>query len=502
MIHSVDDLGPQDKQKIKTFFESIDQKKYVRDFLRSKFGNRLSYGEKFVEIPKPVILQAPPDGSHAIEIKILSARAFLGFLNPDPQSKIVFDINIAGKRFRTEPTEAEADPFVTDKFQFNTFQSFQTLAANGIGEVCAVLVAGPKATIYGTGVFEWRTAVCGPCNYAVELFDSNGDSCGVLNLRVEASPYLASQSEVEKAIASNYKKTSYICKLSSRFVPTPYHALRFCSLLCQGSLSYSASAKIVEDKDETMQAKIRKSFSLHSLLATRSGTKKEISILLCSFLCGFGLEAFVIEPYHVITVQNDQCLFWDHTTGTVKPMEHIPLQPLIGYQVRLEPITQKPSNDIHDPRYWRATELPRAAIPPPLTKCHQVDEDALENELKRRICMLRGNKTTLFDKRLENALRPQLFSMESDKLNKGADVWCLCVKEATINAIPQHSELRIAHFCVNSCEPSTITTTLREKAESLLQATDNDLFALVFHVFPYAEDVVATWVFFAHIVFL
>ena len=502
MIHSVDELMPEDKLKIKSFFESIDQRKYVRDFIRSKFGDKLSYGNKFVDIPKPVILQAPPDGSHAFDIKILSARAFLGFLNPDPQSKLVFDINIAGKRFRTKPTEAEADPLVTDKFSFNTLQPFEALSNNGIGQVCAVLIAGQRSTIYGTGTFEWRTTVCGPCTYAVELFDINGDSCGVLNMRVEVCPYLATQDEVEKAITSGFKKTSHICKLSSRYVPTPYHALRFCSLLCQGSLTYSASAKIVEDKDEENQAKIRRFFSLHSLLSTRSGTKKEISILLCSFLCGFGFEAFVIEPYYVITVQDEKCLLWDHTNGTIKPVEHIPTQTLIGFQKRLEPLVQKPTNDIHDPRYWREIELPKAVIPPPLTKCHQINEEALDQELKRRICLLRGKKATLFDKRLENALMPQLFSLESDKLNKGADVWCSDVKEATIHAMPPHSELRIAHFCINSCEPSAITTTLREKADQLLQATDNDLFALCFHVFPYAEDVVATWVFFAHVVFI
>ena len=501
-VRSVDDLSQNDKLKIKAFFDNVDQRKYVHDFLQSKLGNRVSFGKTKVEIPEPVLIQPPPDGSHAIEIKVLSTRALLGFLNPDPQSKIVFDIKIAGKRFRTEPVEAETDPFVTDTFKFNTFQSFDALQQTGIAEVTAVVIAGDLSSIYGSGTFEWRTSACGPATYAVELFDTNGDSCGVLNLRVAISPLLASQEEIEKSISANFKKTSHICKLTSRLIATPFHALRFCSLLVQGSFSVSASAKVLADDDEKNQTRIRRSFSLHSLLSTRSGTKKEISILLCSFLCGFGLEAFVIDPYYVVTIQDGKCILWDHTAGVRKTLDHLEPQVMIGYQKKLEPIVQKPSSNIHDPRIWRETELPASVIPPPIIACQKIDEDALEQELKRRICLLRGNKATMFDKRLENALRPQLFALESDKLNKGADAWCANVKDAIVNSIPPHSELRISQLCVNSAAPSAISTAIREKAEPLLQATDGELFALSFHVFPYAEDVVATWVLFAHIVMI
>ncbi|EAX99237.1 hypothetical protein TVAG_296210 [Trichomonas vaginalis G3] len=504
-LKSIDDISQDEKAKIKNFMLNTDMRQYVREFLAQRLGYKQGISKPSIEIPQPTILQPPPDGSHAFQITILSARSFLRFLNPDPSSKLVLDLNIAGRRFRTKPAEADADPLITDVIKFNTNQDFDTISKTGKATLCAVVLAGDASGVYASGSFEWRTALISPNNFAIQLYDPRGDADGVVNIRIEVSPSMCTQDDIDDVFNSETQKNfSIIAPITSRLIPTPYHALRFCSLLTHGNFAVSATAKIVPDQREENNEReciLRRSFSIHSLLASRSGTPQEICFLLCSLLCGFGMNAFVSGREVITFHEQNKAFSWDSITGKKVPILNLEPRIMIGLNTKLEPATQKLTTAIDDPRIWRRADLPHYAPPITLSQCNKIDIERIENELKRKICLERRQKVTSFDRNLENALRPLLFSSENQKLNNGNDSWKPHVQYSIAHLIPKFSTFRMETMCVGSVNENAIFFTIRDKWAEMLNS-NSEKFALVVGSFPYAEDVCATWVMLGNIVML
>jgi hypothetical protein len=79
--------------------------------------------------------------------------------------------------------------------------------------------------------------------------------------------------------------------MSSRLIPTPFHTLWLAELLGFGGRTVDTTDNvIVEDEEEILFSRV---FSIHGVLAVRTGTAADVCALLCSLLCGLGFEEFV-----------------------------------------------------------------------------------------------------------------------------------------------------------------------------------------------------------------
>lgn len=491
MLRNVNDLSEYDIKRIRKFCENTDMKEYVRKFLSSRLSvNKAAKAKK--QLPPPVKLDIPDDGSRNISIKIISARGFLGFVDPDPHSKVFLDINMAGKRFRTTTSEVGVDLYISSSFSYNSKVPIKKLVQTGYGEVCAVLVSGGYSCVYGTGSFEWRRALQETTLFPIELIDPNNDVCGLVSIQVVVTPTMDISDDLIEYIKNKPKKTSYITRISSRDIPTPYHALRFVSLLSNRSTKATMTAKVIKDQVK------RKPRELHSILASRGGNTEEMCILLASFLCGFGFNAYIYGET-VVTFTDQQIYSWDPIKGTVTPTAKLQPLELTGCEIKYQPLVQTPSVHLNDPRIWKKIILPKACIPVPLCPCDIVDIKEIEYEVKRKIVIARAEKKTYFDQEIEDALRPQLYAYENDMLNKTVDIWKVLVNESIKTLIPKRSAISAFPICIHSSDSSIIFYEIMEKSGNDIKSRDSELFFCTMAIFPYVENIYSTWVLYGYI---
>jgi hypothetical protein len=495
------DIGDSDRDRIKRFTEHTDMKKYIHDFLAQRMSAavpapKAARPDPRIEVPTVTVPRPSPPGEKLLSVQIVRASSFVELMDPDPATRLLLDLSVAGRRWRTAPVEAEVDPAFSDCFTLELSESLDELIASGLGSVTAILIAGPNQCVYGSGLFDWRRCLSDKVGLPVSLSDPRtGDDCGVVHLRLTFSTPLCTQAELDGLIRSESSHGSHICRLSSRLIPTPFHALRFAGLFELSRRTFGATGNVIVDdappsSDE--DATFTRGFSIHSILAGRSGSAADISALLCSIFCGFGFEAFVCGS-KVLTVHEDRATLWDPIRCERLNVQNVPTTVLYGYKCKLEPIVENPSAVTSDPRIWKRFELPPPIATPSLLKCADLDEIEIENDVKRRISAVRNIHQTRFDDRIAAAMRPLLHSYEASKLNESCDLWTPHVNDAIRNLMPPKSTVKVAPLCVHSADPQSIFMALQKKAAALLQHPEAELFALSIAVFPYAENLYACW---------
>lgn len=503
------DIDDSDRDRIKRFTSNTDMKKYVHDFLEKRMSaavppkQRIIHPEPVVELPKMVIQRPSPPSGQILSITIVRASSFVEIMDADPSTRILLDFNIAGRRWRSTEVEADADPKFFEKFDLELSESLDELVHFGSGSIVAILIAGPNRCVYGSGSFEWRRALAGYTGQPVSLYDPRtGDPCGVVHVKMQMSPQLCSQAELENLLRQETPNASHICKLSSRLIPTPFHALRFSGLFSVNKSRYATTGNVIKDEIQEEEKEedfaFTKGFSIHSLLASCEGSKPDICALLCSIFCGFGYESFVCGS-KVLTVHEKYSTLWDPFKCEKINVETLPTVVMYGYKCRLEPLIENPPAITDDPRIWKRYQMPDPLSHPSLLRCDQIDEESIENEVKKMICAVRHTKSTTFNKEIEVAMRPLLQTYESSKLNESCDIWAPPVNDAVRHLIPSKSTIKLAPFCVHSAEAKGIFMALQKKASNIMLSPQTDQFTLSLAIFPYAENLYVTWILFGAI---
>lgn len=503
------DINDSDRDRIRRFTENVDMHKYVHDFLEKRMSSglhqkqRIIHPEPVVELPKMVIPRPSVPNGQILTINVVRASSFVEIMDAEPSTRILLDFNIAGRRWKSAEVEAEADPKFCETINLELPEPLDELIHYGCGSLVAILIAGPNKCVYGIGSFEWRRALAGYSGLPVSLYDPRtGDACGVVHIKMQMAPQLCTQAELETFLRQETPNASHICRLSSRLIPTPFHAMRFAGLFSVNKTRYATTGNVInedfpEDENED-ELKFSKGFTIHSLLASCEGSKSDICALLCSLFCGFGYEAFVCGS-KVLTVHEKYATLWDPFKCERVNVEKLPTIELYGYKCRLDPLIEDPPAITDDPRIWKRIQMPDPLSHPALIRCDSVYEEEIENEVKKSICALRHTKLTKFNKQIEIAMRPLLQTYESSKLNESCDIWVGPVNDAVRQLIPAKTTIKVAPFCIHSADPKTIFMGLQKKASNVILSPATEDFALSLAVFPYAENLSVTWVLFGAI---
>jgi hypothetical protein len=491
------DVADADRDRIRRFAEHTDMRKYVHDFIASRLSSadpppRRVHPDPRVETPVVTVPRPSASTGRSLTIQVVRACSFIELMDPDPAARLILDVNVAGNRWRTQPAEAEVDPSFYDTFTLELTAPVDELIASGAGSIVAVVVAGPAMCIYGTGFFDWRRALSGYAGLPVALSDPRtGDECGVVHLKLTCAPPLVGAAELEEMLRGEAPRASHICRMSSRLIPTPFHALRFAGLLGVGGRTVAATGNVVVE-DEEEEIVFSRGFSIHGVLAARAGSGADVCGLLCSLLCGFGFEAFVCGK-KVLSVHPDRAILWDPFKCRREIIEKVQTTVLYGYCCRLEPIVEDPSAQTSDPRVWRRFELPPPLSTLSLMPCTEIDEIGIENDVRRRIVEVRHTKKTLFDDQIAAAMRPLLHSYEGSKLNESCDAWTPHVNDAIRHLIPPMCAIRVAPLCVHAVDGKSVFMALQAKGASFLRHPEAEVFIVSLALFPYAEDLAVCW---------
>ncbi|XP_035712710.1 centrosomal protein of 76 kDa-like [Folsomia candida] len=316
-----------------------------------------------------------------LKVETLGGKAFLDHLSHEKNSttckskRFVLHLFFKSQRFKTKPVDCRSNPSFQEEFIIDVGQ-FES----GVGQLLTVKeplriliiredqnrpISG--GVIISFNVHDWRSVLLtdnGFESFSLELFgvgSENNVPVGLLNMRITILPCpseqilektMMTQLQLERGIHEesvrnfvtfskqwmndflsirpghifrHVKLSAFDERLASRPISTflqfpynadrvfltPFHAAWFVSLLT--NLQNSSN----NDSIRNLQ-------SLELTIASKCGTSEDLSILLCSLLLGFGLNAFVAlgseknaNPISwVVTLDNSfNPLFWDPKTS-------------------------------------------------------------------------------------------------------------------------------------------------------------------------------------------
>ncbi|KAH0793312.1 centrosomal protein [Histomonas meleagridis] len=498
-------ISDTDRSRIRKFANNVDMKKYVHDFLAKRVpvtspNSNVSKPLPVTDVPKQHTKKRQTSSSlHTLTITIVRASSFIELMDAD-SSLLQLDINIAGHRFRSSKVNAEVDPLFSETFSIDLSQSIDELISYGPGSITAILISGKNCCSYGTGTFEWRMALSGYVGLPVTLSGSQtGDDNGIVHIKLEFDPISISPNDLQNILKNEGRRGSHICRLSSKLIPTPFHANRFAGLFSVSKRTFSATGNVIaEEEDDNDETVFTRGFTIHSLLSSRCGSRGDICALLCSLFCGFGFESYVCAN-KVLTIHEKQNWLWDPFTceRTIAEILHTTI--LYGYKCKLEALVECPSADVNDPRIWKRYDVPSPISIPSLCPCEQIDEEEIENEVKRMISALRHTKKTIFNNQIAFAMRPLLYSYESSKLNESCDMWAPHANDAIRRLLPKNTSIKAIPICVHAKDAKSIFMALQAKSDDLMTSPNAEMFVVSIATFPYAEDLYASWIIFGAI---
>lgn len=219
----------------------------------------------------------------------------------------------------------------------------------------------------------------------------------------------------------------------NRLLDSPLHAARFVSLIPMERLELPGGARM-----EVW-------YSMHTFLSRGAGDTEDHAVLLCSFLLGFGLDAYVClgasgEGSHAwVMTRGRKILLWESLTGQRMPSDDPRVHRFyrkIGCvfnhrkfygNIQVDDTVANVAWDLENESLWKpmAPEMISSLTPsprflplrPPLTGVHEMAEK-LENELKHLIQQHRNHLDllTYWDDELGYLLTPALANYELERI--------------------------------------------------------------------------------------
>ena len=440
-------------------------------------------------LPIPEITTIPLDPNEMF-IQILSAKAFVDYCAKKTRDKLVLDISIAGKRYRTPKIDACVEPKFECSISIILDLPIIDLVRFGNASVVVLSENPKKSFVYGYGFFDWRFALSGYLRAQVVLKGNGDEDNGYLDIKINLANRLISQKQLEKCISSITTSHTFICKLSSRALPTPMHAFRFVQLLSKQKTNY---LNLVDLKT----GEAIPTFSIHSILASRTSNINELTILLVCLLCGFGLDAYLYGD-KAVTVGNDGTVVeWSIPQKRRIILDTIEALPLIGFRKVVKPITERPTTDIYDQLEWKTVITAPPSVTPHIMPSIAINEVELENCIKAVLrCFV---KDINFDKELEKYLRPIVGTLEARELECPDEAWSAPIGRLIQSKLPKQTSLKIGTVFSSKLSPEYIAEKVYHKCNNLFQM-DYQKVGLSICTHSYAEEVYAIWVVIAFIV--
>ena len=443
--------------------------------------------EDSISIPEITTIPLEPN---EMFISILSAKAFVDYCSRKTQDKLILDISIAGKRYRTPKINASVEPKLECSISIILDIPIIDLVRFGNASVVVIAENSKKSFVYGYGFFDWRFALSGYLRTQVVLKGNGDEENGYIDIKINLANRLASEKQLQKCIDSIETSHTFICKLTSRALPTPMHAFRFVQLLSKKKSNFINLVDL-----ETGEA--IPTFSIHSILASRTSNINELTILLVCLLCGFGLDAYLYGN-KAITVGNDCTVVeWSIPQKRRIIMDTIEPLPLIGFRKVVKPIVEKPTTDIYDQLEWKTVITAPPSVTPHIMPSIAINEIELENCIK--VVLKCYVKDIEFDKDLEKYLRPIVGTLEARELECPDEAWSAPIGKLIQSKLPKKTSLKIGTVFSSKLSPEYIAEKVYNKCNNLFQM-DYQKVALSICTHTYAEDIYAIWTVIAFIV--
>lgn len=412
--------------------------------------------------------------NNQILVEIISTTSFVNYIECPVNEYIILDINIAGRRFRSRKVQASCDPSLECTFLLTLNQPIVDLVKLGKASISVVAENQNNTYIYGFGQFDWRFALAGYLREQVILYDSENEECGLIDIKMQLGNKMATMKQLESCFDHRNENNSLICQISSRSLPTPFHAFRFVHLLYK----YSKTCKQVQSHQIP---------SIHSVISLRTGTINDLSVLLVCLLCSYGLEAFLYN--NKVITYGERIIEWDIIQQKRIIIENIEPKELIGYRKIVHPLVDEPTPDIWDPSQWNIEVISPPSVIPVLIKSPQIDERKLENELKKTLTI---QWKIDFDDSLVVYLRPIAATLETRELEMPDEYWTMPVASMIKENLPEKTSLKIFSSFYYKNNAAEIASKIMHKCDSIISQKPVSV-GITVCTTAYAEEIYGVW---------
>lgn len=327
---------------------------------------------------------------------------------------------------------------------------------------------------------------------------------------------------------------------AGRLLDSPRHAARFVSLIAYQKTSSSALGS------GGCRSEIWNSMCI--FLARRKGDSEDHSVLLCSLLLGFGLQAYVcvgtkgksqVHSWVMTLGHNGEVTFWESLTGqrfshqSVDPGSHPgpiqlprPSHPyrtigcLFNHTTFLANIQPSDSLvtmqfNLKNPSHWKAMSreaidgvrqgVAKVLLPPVVLSGGNLDPVLLSTEVetKLRVCLVEHRQelglNTVWNNALSYILSSALSSYEMERVT-GVSMSTVEFQQAVRLAVPEGCTFKAFPIQFIDCNTGKMFASCLKSDvchEILSCRGDRVEHAVRCSVYPYPENMLAVWVMFA-----
>jgi centrosomal protein CEP76 len=538
-------------------------------------------------------------------LELVSGRAFLEHLNDhDVDSSMTVHIHFRGQRFHSQPTPCACEPNFREIFVLELHKETAGSAARMADGATLLSLCDPihlvvtktnragDTTIVSSHFVDWRRTLLSAdsrCTVNIELMgigSLNKVIVGIVEMRLELRPkllaplieeVLSTQQSLERSNRAQRERLfiTYAKRWWDEFLQIrPTHNERLVKIFARDEncinrpvCSYVRPLRAGRLLDSPLQAarfvsligydkamavggggRAEQWTSMHAFLCRGKGDCEDHSVLLCSLLLGFGLDAYVCVGTKlkgathtwVATINADgRVTFWESLTGDRYP--HVPVDPddlpirpglkppypyrTIGcvFNHELFFANAQPTDfvhmcvfDLNDGARWKSMSddairsvcdpgvNPEWPSFPPLCATPLdavIISNELEHELRALVVEHRRDQglTTVWDDHLSYILSPALSAYETERLTgitAGNEEFQQAVHRAvpdghTFKGYPVQLVHRNARRAFTSCLKSDV-------CEAIINCRGDQIrLAIRVRVYVYPESTCATWLMFA-----
>lgn len=542
-------ISPQDKLKIKQFFQEHDAHDYVKAFMAQSFGVATVKSRRSnIAVAKPSREQSVDDvevSEPSLVIELKDGAAFDEFHKSAIKMTIQVTIDILGKLYTFSNIKACQCPQIGQKIVIPLQLQIENLIADPRPMRICISTTAPDLSFVGLNVYNWRKVFSeGKSSASVEMLGLQNEIVGVLHfnfsllgypqgmnfaqykqllelqLRQESLDKIEAERQyavklkiwwrelqqliedksfniVANELGDNSSKIfDFITPFYDRSLLTPGHCLRFVYLM-----------------SPIIAPSIPSFLPSWAVVSSRCGGEREKLNLLVSLLRGFGFHAYVAvgKPKCFAVAFSTALIFFDVMTGKFgeKPPTKCDTVSFLYNENALYANLNPKDNisklqwDVKNPLRWKYLEAPPRSsdkFAPSLSTEIEEEIDEEELELKvRKIIEIHRNSIGLMTKwnnDLYPVLLPKVDSYEREKVTGQSLAVDSLAKDAISMKMKPYHSLRAAPALTNSCTPEAIFNAIvksRCGAELLSARDDDSSFIVIVRCTRYPNGLVATW---------